>query len=125
MQCQILPAYLKGLAEKTFYSLTNEQTTTWSAVERALSDCFHPKEPRQVHFSTLRAKLRRPDEDLLQLRCKICRLVELTYREDPRKSLILRLGISLWPLYPDYFTWESVGLGSQHLRRGTDGSSAI
>ena len=35
LQCQILPAYLKGLAEQTYYSLTAEQTATWMAVERA------------------------------------------------------------------------------------------
>ena len=28
LQCQILPAYLKGLAERTFYSLNDEQTAT-------------------------------------------------------------------------------------------------
>ena len=61
LQCQILPAYLKGLAEQTFYSLTDEQTAIWSAVERALTDRFHSKESRQVHISTLRAKLRQPD----------------------------------------------------------------
>ena len=87
LQCQILPAYLKGLAEQTFYSLTDEQTATWSAVERALTDRFHPKESRQVHISTLRAKLRRPDEDLHQLRCEISRLVELVYPEDPSEIL--------------------------------------
>ena len=85
LQCQILPAYLKGLAEQTFYSLTDEQTATWSAVE--LTDRFHPKESRQVHISTLRAKLRRPDEDLHQLRCEISRLVELAYPEDPPEIL--------------------------------------
>ena len=71
LQCQILPAYLKGLPEQTYYSLTAEQTATWTAVERALTDRFHPKESRQVHISALRAKLRRPDEDLHQLRCDI------------------------------------------------------
>ena len=55
-QVQILPVYLKGLAEETCYSLTTEQTATWTAVERALKDRFHPKESRQVNFSTLRAK---------------------------------------------------------------------
>ena len=98
LQCRILQAYLKGLTEQTFYSLTDEQTVKWSAVERALTDHFHPKESRQVHISTLRAKLRRPDEDLHQLRCEISRLVELAYAEHPRKSLIARLGISLWAL---------------------------
>ena len=83
LQCQILPAYLKGLAEQTYYSLTAEQTATWTAVERALTDRFHPKESRQVHISALRAKLRRPDEDLHQLRCDISRLVELAYPDDP------------------------------------------
>ena len=83
LRCQILPAYLKGLAEQTFCSLTDEQTATWSAVEQALTDRFHPKESRQVHIATLRAKLRRPDEDLHQLRCEISRLVELAYPEDP------------------------------------------
>ena len=87
LQCQILPAYLKGLAEQTFYSLTDEQTATWLVVERALTDRFHPKESRQVHISTLRAKLRRPDEDLHQLRCEISRLVELAYPEDPPEIL--------------------------------------
>ena len=53
------------------------------ALERALTDRFHPKESRQVHISTLRAKLRRPDEDLHQLRCEISRLVELAYPDDP------------------------------------------
>ena len=56
LKCQILPAYLKGLAEQTYYSLTAEQTATWTAVERALTDRFHPKESRQVHISALRAK---------------------------------------------------------------------
>ena len=51
--------------------------------ERALTDRFHPKESCQVHISTLRAKLRRPDEDLHQLRCDISRLVELAYPDDP------------------------------------------
>ena len=83
LQAQILPAYLKGLAEQTYYSLTAEQTATWTAVERALTDRFHPKESCQVHISTLRAKLRRPDEDLHQLRCDISRLVELAYPNDP------------------------------------------
>ena len=36
-----------------------------------------------MHISTLRAKLRRPDEDLHQLRCEISRLVELAYPDDP------------------------------------------
>ena len=58
LQCQILPVYLKGLAEQSFYSLTDEQTAAWSVVERALTDHFHPKESRQVHISTLHAKLR-------------------------------------------------------------------
>ena len=83
LQAQILPAYLKGLAEQTYYSLAAEQTATWTAVERALTDRFHPKESRQVHISTLRAKLRRPDEDLHQLRCDISSLVELAYPNDP------------------------------------------
>ena len=51
--------------------------------EQALTDRFHPKESCQVHISTLRAKLRRPDEDLHQLRCDISRLVELAYPDDP------------------------------------------
>ena len=63
LQCQILPANLKGLAEQTYYSLTAEQTSTWEGLERALTDRFHPKESRQVHVSTLRAKLCRSDED--------------------------------------------------------------
>ena len=84
LQCQISPAYLKGLAEQTFYSLTDEQTT---AVERALTNRFHPKESRQVHISTLRAKLRQPDEDLHQLQREISRLVELAYPEDPPEIL--------------------------------------
>ena len=83
LQCQILPAYLKGLAEQTYHSLTAEQTSTWEVLERSLTDRFHPKESRQVHISTLRAKLRRPDEDLHQLRCEISRLVELAYPDDP------------------------------------------
>ena len=83
LQCQILPAYLKGLAKQTYYGLTAEQTAPWTAVERALTDRFHPKESRQVHISALRAKLRRPDEDLHQLRCDISRLVELAYPDDP------------------------------------------
>lgn len=82
-QCQILPAYLKGLAEQTYYSLTAEQTSTWEGLQRALTDHFHPKESRQVHVSTPRGKLRRPDEDLQQLRCEIARLVELAYTDDP------------------------------------------
>ena len=72
LQCQILPAYLKGLAEQTYYSLTAEQTSTWEGLERALTDCFHPKESRQVHVSTLRAKLCRSDEDLHQLSVEFC-----------------------------------------------------
>ena len=82
LQCQISPAYLKGLAEQTFL-----QTATWAAVERALTDRFHPKESRQVHISTLRAKLRRPDENLHQLRCEISCLVELAYPEDSLEIL--------------------------------------
>ena len=78
-----MPAYLKGLAEQTYYSLTTEQTSTWEVLEGALTDRFHHKESRQVHISTLRAKLRRPDEDLHQLRCEISRLVELAYPDDP------------------------------------------
>ena len=62
LQCQILPAYLKGLAEQTYYSLTTGQTSTWVTVERALTDRFHPKESRQVHISTLRAKSRQANE---------------------------------------------------------------
>ena len=58
LQCQILPVYLKGLTEQSFYSLTDEQTAAWSVVEWALTDHFHPKESHQVHISTLRAKLR-------------------------------------------------------------------
>ena len=73
----------KGLAEQTYYSLTAEQTATWTAVERALTDRFHPKESRQVHISVLRAKLRRPDEDLHQLMFDISRLVGLAYPDDP------------------------------------------
>ena len=69
LQAQILPTYLKGLAEQTHYSLTAKQTATWTTVERTLTDRFHPKESHEVHMSTLRAKLRRPDQDLLQLRC--------------------------------------------------------
>ena len=83
LQCQILHAYLKGLAEQTYYCLTAEQTATLTAVEHALTDRFHPKESRQVHISTLRAKLRRPEEDLHQLKCDISRLVELAYPDDP------------------------------------------
>ena len=83
LQCQILPAYLKGLAEQTYYSLITEQAATWTAVERVLTDRFHPKESRRVHISSLRAKLRRPDENLHQLRCDISRLVELAYPDDP------------------------------------------
>ena len=67
LPCQILSAYQKGLAEQTYYSLTAEQTSTWEGLERTLTDCFHPKQSRQVHVSTLRAKLRRPDEDILEL----------------------------------------------------------
>ena len=87
LRCQILPAYLKGLAEQTYHSLTAEQTSTWEVLERALTDRFHPKESRQVHISTLRAKLRRLDEDLHQLRCEISRLVELAYSDDPSAIL--------------------------------------
>ena len=83
LQCQILPAYLKGLAEQTYYSLTAKQTSTWEGLERVLTDRFHPKESRQVQIPTLRAKLRRPDEDLHQLRYEIASLVKLAYPEDP------------------------------------------
>ena len=76
LQCQILPAYLKGLAEQTYYSLTAEETVTWTADERALTDQFHPKE-----------SLRRPDEDLYQLRYDILCLVELAYQDDPPDRL--------------------------------------
>ena len=76
LQCQIWPAYLKSLAKQTYYSLTAEQTSTWEVLERALTltDLFHTKESRQVHISTLRAKFRRPDEDLHRLRCEISAL---------------------------------------------------
>lgn len=53
LQCQILPAYLKGLAEQTYYSLPAGQTSTWATVEQALTDHFHPKESHQVQISTL------------------------------------------------------------------------
>ena len=33
LQCHILPAYLKGLAEQTYHSLTAEQTSTWEVLE--------------------------------------------------------------------------------------------
>ncbi|XP_068697781.1 uncharacterized protein [Montipora foliosa] len=56
LQAQILPAFLKGLVEQTYYTLTAEQTAIWTAVEFALTDRSHPKESRQVHISTLRAK---------------------------------------------------------------------
>ena len=46
LQAQIMPAYLKGLVEQTYYSLTAERTATWTAVERALTDRFNPKESR-------------------------------------------------------------------------------
>lgn len=82
LQCQILP-YLKGLAKQTYYSLTAEKTSTWGVFEYALTDRFHPKESRQVHIYTLRAKCRQPDEDLHQLRCKTSRLVKLAYPDDP------------------------------------------
>ena len=85
MRRKILPAYLKGLDEQTYYSLTSEQTTTWAALERALTDRFHPKESRQVHISTLRAKLRYPDEE--EHGCEIARLVELAYPDDPPEIL--------------------------------------
>ena len=55
---------------------------TWEDLECALTDRFHPKESQQVHVSALQAKLRRPDEDLHQLRCEIARLVELAYPDD-------------------------------------------
>lgn len=89
LQTQILPAYLKGLEEQTYYSLTAEQTATWMAVERALTHRFHRKESHQVHTSTLRAKLRCPDEDLHQLWGSISCLVGLAFPNDPR-SLITR-----------------------------------
>ena len=83
LQAQILPAYLEGLVEQTYHSLNAKETATWTAVERALTDRFHPKESRQVHISTLRARLRRPDGDLHQMRCDISCLVELAYPNDP------------------------------------------
>ena len=43
LQCQILPAYLKGLAKQTYHSLTAEQTSTLEGLERTLKDRFHPK----------------------------------------------------------------------------------
>ena len=88
LQAQIMPAYLKGLVEQTYYSLTAERTATWTAVERALTDRFNPKESRQVHSSTLRAKVRRPDEDLHQLRCDVSRLAELAHANDPPDIII-------------------------------------
>ena len=91
-------AYLKDLAEQTYNSLTAEQTATWTAVERTLTDRFHPKESRQVHISTLRAKLRRPDEDLHQLMFDISRLVGLAYPDDPRIYSIALPEISSWVL---------------------------
>ena len=68
---------------QTYFSLTAEQTSTWEGLECALTDRFHPIESQQVHISTLQVKLHRPDEDLHQLRCKIARLVELAYPDDP------------------------------------------
>lgn len=53
LQCQILQAYLEGLAEQTYYSLIAKQTVTWEAVERALTDRFYPKESHQVHISAM------------------------------------------------------------------------
>ena len=53
LQCHILPAYLKGLAEQTYHSLTAEHTSTLEVIERALTDRFHPKESRQVHISVV------------------------------------------------------------------------
>ena len=116
LQCQILPAYLKGLAEQTYHSLTAEQTSTWEVLERSLTDRFHPKESRQVHISTLRAKLRRPDEDLHQLRCEISRLVELAYPDDPlvildRTARDFFIGF----LTPRYVTREGVRFGPEYL----------
>jgi len=92
LQCIILPAYLKGLAEQTY-------NTTREVLERSLTDRFHPKESRQVHISTLQAKLRRPDEDLHQLRCEISRLVELAYPDDPL-VILDRTGILLHIIAP-------------------------
>ena len=80
----MLPAYLKGLAEQTFYSLTPDESTSWSAAENALQKIFHPLEARQVHIAPLHAKIRGKDEDLQQLRCGISRLVELAYTYDPQ-----------------------------------------
>ena len=116
LQCQILPAYLKGLAEQIYYSLTDVQTATWPAVERALSDRFHPKKSSQVHNSTLCAKLRRPDEDLHQLRCKISRLVELAYPEDPLEILNRSAtGFFVGPLTPTTLREKVLNLGPNTL----------
>ena len=83
VQQQVLPAYLKGLVEQTYYSLLSEQTATWTMVERALTDQFHLRESQQVHISTLWVKTRGKEEDLHQLRCEISRLVKLVYHDDP------------------------------------------
>ena len=79
----MLPAYLKGLAEQTFYSLTPDESTSWSAAWNTLQKRFYPPEARQVHIAALHAKMRGKDEDLQQLRCDISRLVELAYPDDP------------------------------------------
>ena len=63
----MLPAYLKGLAEQTFYNLTPDESTSWSATEIALQKRFHPPEARQVHIAALRVKIRGKDEELQQL----------------------------------------------------------
>ena len=106
LRCQILPAYLKGLAEQTYHSRTAEQTSTWEVLERTLTDRFHPKESQQVHISTLRAMVRRPDEDLHQLRCEISCLVELAYSDDPpaildRTARDLFIGALTTVVYPE------------------------
>ena len=115
------------LVEQTYYSLTAKRIATWTAVERALTDRFNPKESRQVHSSTLRAKVRRPDEDLHQLRCDLSRLVELAYANDSPDIIIctycqrfLRRGVD-----PHCIAWEGVGFWAQYSGWGPRGSSTI
>ena len=69
----------------------------------------------KVHISALRAKLRRPNEDLHQLRCDISRLVELAYPDDP-PGILNRTARDFFVCFdPYYIAREGVGFGAQYF----------
>ena len=74
-------------------------------------DRFHPKESRQVHISNLRAKLRRTDEDLHQLRCEISRQLYLIVLQEIlhwrfNSPYVMRDGCWIWARIPWMRHWR-------------------